>query len=155
MTPLFIREATAADQETIRRMIREANINPMNLRWQHFLVAEEGVRTVGIGQVKQHGDGSRELASLAVVPDRRGAGIGSALIRELLARHGQDVLHLTCRREMQGYYERFGFQRVSRREYPRYFARFLPVFNSIARLFGEHIVLMRRNPAAPDPLDPM
>jgi ribosomal protein S18 acetylase RimI-like enzyme len=155
MGTLTIRPATAADQSMIRRMIREANINPMNLHWQRLLVAEEGLRTVGIGPVKQHGDGSRELASLAVAPSCRGAGIGSALVHELIARHGDDLLHLTCRREMQGYYERFGFQRVPRREYPRYFARFLPVFNSIARLFGEHIVLMRRNPAAADPLEPL
>ena len=143
-----IRDATAGDQATIRRMIREANLNPMNLRWQHFIVAEEDGRTVGIGQVKQHRDGSRELASLAVIPARQGRGIGSALVRELLARHGLGVLHLTCRRQMQAYYERFGFERVPRAEYPRYFARFLPVFNSIGRLFGEQIVLMRRNPTA-------
>ena len=128
-------------------MIREAGINPMNLRWPHFLVAEEGGRIVGVGQVKQHGDGSRELASLAVIPARQGGGIGSALLRELLARHGHELLHLTCRREMQGYYERFGFQRVPRSKYPPYFARFLPVFNAIGRLFGQQIVVMRREGA--------
>ena len=35
---------------------------------------------VGVAHIKAHGDGSRELASLAVVPDRQGEGIGGALI---------------------------------------------------------------------------
>lgn len=125
-------------------MIRRAGINPMGLKWPRFLVAEEDGRPVGIGQVKVHRDGSHELASLAVVPERQGAGIGSALVRELIARHGDGPLHLTCRREMRGYYERFGFAGLHRSEYPPYFARMVPAFNAIGRLFGEHIVVMRR-----------
>jgi N-acetylglutamate synthase-like GNAT family acetyltransferase len=152
MGSLTIRPATVADQGTIRRMIREASLNPMNLRWPHFLIAEEDGRTVGIGQVKQHSDGSHELASLAVIPSRQGAGIGSALVRELLAGHGHQLLHLTCRSVMVGYYQRFGFERVPRAEYPRFFARFLPAFNAVGRLFGEQIVLMRRNPPPGAPL---
>jgi predicted N-acetyltransferase YhbS len=130
-------------------MIREAGLNPMSLRWPHFLVAEEEGRVVGIGQVKPHRDGSRELASLAVVPSRQGGGIGSALIRELLATHGEGVLHLTCRSAMRGYYERFGFRLVPRREYPPYFGRLLPMVNSIGRFFGEQILLMRREGGGP------
>ena len=144
MAALTIRPAVAADQATIRRMVRRAGINPMNLRWAHFLIAEEGRRTVGIGQVKAHGDGSRELASLAVVPDRQGQGIGSAIIRELLERHGEGVLYLTCRRQMQGYYERFGFRSIVRGDYPPYFARLLPLVNALGRFAGARIVLMRR-----------
>jgi N-acetylglutamate synthase-like GNAT family acetyltransferase len=151
---LTIRPATAADHPTILRMISQANLNRMGLNWQHFLVAEEDGQTVGIGQVKRHWDGSRELASLAVLPARQGEGIGSALMRQLLDIHGHEVLHLTCRREMQGYYERFGFAPVPRPEYPPYFARLLPAINAIARLFRERIVLMRRNPPAGDALEP-
>jgi amino-acid N-acetyltransferase len=148
MSAFTIRTALSTDQATIRRLIREAGINPMNLNWPHFIVAEEGGRTIGVAQVKRHRDGSRELASVAVVPDRQGDGIGSAMVRELIARHGQDVLHLTCLTERQGYYERFGFRRLERAQYPPYFARMVPVFNSIGRLFGQRIVVMRRDPAA-------
>ena len=146
MAAFTIRPAMASDQPTIRRMIREAGINPMDLRWPHFLIAEEAGRTIGVGQVKQHRDGSQELASMAVAPDRQGAGVGSAIIHELLARHGGGVLHLTCLAERQGYYERFGFQRLQRSEYPPYFRRLVPVFNSVGRLFGQRIIVMRRDP---------
>ncbi len=148
MSAFTIRSAIQADQPTITRMVREAGINPMSLKWPHFIVAEDGGRTVGIAQVKQHRDGTRELASVAVVPDRQGQGIGSAMVRELIARHGQDVLHLTCLDARQGYYERFGFRRLGRKEYPTYFARMVPLFNSIGRLFRQRIIVMRRDPGA-------
>src|SRR6202521_2197724 len=95
--PPTIRTATEADQPTIRRLIKEANINPMSLDWPNFVVAEEDGAIVGVGQVKAHGDGSRELASIAVVPARQGQGIGRAIIETLLARAPGIVIHLTCR----------------------------------------------------------
>jgi N-acetylglutamate synthase-like GNAT family acetyltransferase len=116
----------------------------MSLKWPNFVLAEEDGAIVGLGQVKQHGDGSRELASIAVVPARQGQGIGSAIIKTLLARELGVVLHLTCRRAMGGYYERFGFRRLATAEYPQYFKRLIPVANVVARMFGTQIVVMRR-----------
>ena len=145
--PATIRPATEADQVTIRRLIREANLNPMSLDWPNFVVAEQDGGVVGIGQVKPHRDGSRELASIAVVPAQQGSGVGSAVIRTLLAREA-GVLHLTCRRTMQGYYERFGFRRLEPAEFPRYFRRLIPIVNTFARLRGIEIVVMRREAAS-------
>jgi ribosomal protein S18 acetylase RimI-like enzyme len=95
-----IRPAIEADQPTIRRLIKQANINRMDLRWLNFVVAEDGGAIVGVGQVKAHSDGSRELASIAVVPELQGRGIGGAIIKTLLAREGDRVLYLTCRRQL-------------------------------------------------------
>jgi N-acetylglutamate synthase-like GNAT family acetyltransferase len=134
----------AEDEPAIRRLIREARINPMNLDWPHFLVAEEAGEIIGIGQVKTHRDGSSELASIAVTPSRQGQGIGTSVVNALLERHGQGVLHLTCERRNEGYYERFGFRRIPRREFPKYFARLLPFVNAVARLGGTEIIVMRR-----------
>ena len=139
-----IRPAKAEDQPTIRRLIREANINRMNLDWPNFLIAEDGGQVVGIGQVKTHRDGSRELASIAVIRSRQGQGIGSSVVNALLARHGEDVLHLTCERKNEGYYERFGFRRIPRSEWPAYFARLIPFVNAIAWLGRTEIIVMRR-----------
>ena len=114
----------------------------MSLNWPNFIVAEDG-EVVGIGQVKAHHDGSRELASIVVVPARQGSGIGSTVISTLLESH-PGVLHLTCRRELQGFYERFGFRRLDRAEYPPYFARMIPLVNLFGRLGGILILVMRR-----------
>ncbi len=143
-----IRPATEADQPTIRRLIKEANLNRMSLQWPNFVVAEEGGAIVGVGQVKAHGDGSRELASIAVLPAHQGRGIGRALIERLLARERGVVLHLTCRRELEGYYQRFGFRRLEPAEYPPYFKRLIPLVNLVARLLRTRILVMRREAAA-------
>jgi N-acetylglutamate synthase-like GNAT family acetyltransferase len=144
--PLNIRDASQADQETIRRLIKEARINRMSLNWPNFVVAEDGGAIVGIGQVKTHGDGSRELASIAVTRARQSQGIGGAIIKTLLARE-QGVVHLTCRSQLQGYYERFGFRRLDSAEFPLYFRRLLPIINVVVRLFGTQILVMRREAA--------
>ena len=125
-------------------MIRSANLNRINLKWPNFLVAEEGGAVVGIGQVKAHGDGSREVASMAVVPAWQGKGIGSAIIKTLIAGEGDRVLYLTCRREMRDYYERFGFRTIARADYPPYFARLIRVVNVFALLARTEVLVMRR-----------
>ena len=117
----------------------------MSLNWPNFIMAEEDGDVVGVGQIKRHGDGSRELASIVVVPVRQGHGIGSAVIRTLLANNPGAVLHLTCRRELQGYYERFGFRRLNREDYPSYFARLIPLVNLIGRIARTQILVMRRD----------
>jgi N-acetylglutamate synthase-like GNAT family acetyltransferase len=144
---LTIRAATEADQPTIVLLIKEANINRMSLKWPNFLVAEDEGAIVGLGQVKQHGDGSRELASIAVVPARQGQGIGSAIINTLLERE-PGVLYLTCRSQLEHYYERFGFRTLGATKYPPYFKRMIPLVNSIGRLFRLRILVMRREATA-------
>jgi N-acetylglutamate synthase-like GNAT family acetyltransferase len=141
--PTTIRDATVEDQATIRRIVRAANINPTGLEWPRFIVAEEDGAIVGVGQVKPHRDGTRELASIAVIPDRQGQGLGSAIIDALLRRE-KGTLYLTCRNRLQGYYERFGFKRLEARDYPPYFARMLPILNAVGRVFRIQIIVMRR-----------
>jgi len=144
-----IRPATQADQPAITAMVQAAGINPLSLHWPRFRVADDAGRVVGVVQIKIHGDASRELASLAVVPDRQDEGIGGALILHLLAQpEGQPPLFLMCRNELEGYYSRFGFRRVERTEMPPYFRRMTRLagaFIAIAALFGEnhHIIVMR------------
>jgi N-acetylglutamate synthase-like GNAT family acetyltransferase len=142
--PLTVRPATEADQPRILRLIKEVRLPRMNLRWPNFVLAEEDGEVIGMGQVKSHGDGSRELASIAVVPARQGQGIGSAIIKALLAREQGVVLHLSCRRQLEGYYERFGFARLEPASYPPYFRRTTLVVSRITRLFGLHLLVMRR-----------
>ncbi len=141
--PLTLRDATVEDQPTIRQIVRAANINPTGLEWPRFIVAEDGGAIVGVGQVKPHRDGTRELASIAVLPGRQGQGIATAIIEELLRRE-KGTLHLTCRARLQGYYERFGFRKLESRDYPPYFARMLPILNTLGRLFRIRVIVMRR-----------
>lgn len=157
-----IRWANEKDAQAIKAIVRSAGINPLGIHWQRFLVAEDDTagagrgacRIVGIGQIKVHGDGSRELASIATVPDRQGEGIATAIIRSLLemsASAGTGRLYLTCRGHMEHFYERFGFRRVDRLEdAPTHFRRLMragQLLFALARLVGNNdpgMVMVRK-----------
>ncbi len=134
-----IRPAIAQDQDTIKRIVHAANINPLNLDWRHFIVAEEDGQIVGIGQIKTHGDGSRELASIATIPERQGQGIASQIIRTLLARETGE-LYLMCRSPLESFYSRFGFRRIGPDEMPPYFRRIMRVARLFTTLMRERSV---------------
>jgi N-acetylglutamate synthase-like GNAT family acetyltransferase len=139
------RPAVESDQPTITRMIHDAGINPMSLDWQRFIIAENDGVTVGIGQIKVHGDGSREFASLAVIPARQKQGIGGAIIRELLSKE-TGVLYLTCRAQLETYYARFGFRRVERDEMSPYFRRLMRLAGIVMMLArGNGPIVMKRD----------
>lgn len=121
-----IRPAHVNEQWAIRWIVWRARINPFDLKWHRFLVVEIDGNIVSVGQVKPHRDGSRELASIAVIPSCQGKGIGSNLVRALLARE-LDTLFLTCRAPLESYYARFGFRRAPVQELPPYFRHIMLV----------------------------
>jgi N-acetylglutamate synthase-like GNAT family acetyltransferase len=118
-----LRPATQADAAAIRKLIHQVGINPTGLDWQRFILAvDDSDRMAGCIQVKPHGDGTRELSSLAVQPDWRGQGVARCLIEHMLEQH-PSPLYLTCRSRLQPLYEKFGFQIVASQELPPYFRR--------------------------------
>jgi N-acetylglutamate synthase-like GNAT family acetyltransferase len=143
-----IRPATQADQPTITAMVRGARLNPINLRWPNFLVAEESGRIVGVGQLRPHADGSRELASLAVDAAYRRQGIGSQLVRQLLTCHPAPI-YLFCESELEGYYSHFGFRITGAGTLPPPLARLFRVgrlFTRVGALLlrdDVHLIAMR------------
>lgn len=115
--------ADASHAAAIRTLIRQAKINPTGLNWRRFCVSlDQQGRLIGCGQVKPHRDGSRELASIAVVPEWRRKGVASALIRHLMRQH-PPPLYLTCRASLGPFYERFGFRTIPLDEMPPDFKR--------------------------------
>ena len=132
-----LRPATAVDQETIKQLIRDAGINPLSLSWERFLLAEDKQgKPIGCGQVKAHRDGSRELASIAVVPAWRGRAVARAIIEALQAQYGPP-LWLTCMNRLAMFYAKFGFVEVKTAEQmPPYFRRAARFFNLYLQLTG-------------------
>lgn len=119
---VIIRPAQASERWAIRFIVWRARINPNDLVWQRFLVAEAAGRIVGVGQVKPHEDSSRELASIAVIPAWQARGIGGQIIRALLARE-TGMVYLACLKPLVPYYERFEFRCITGDELPPYFRR--------------------------------
>jgi N-acetylglutamate synthase-like GNAT family acetyltransferase len=130
-----LRKATVVDAKAINALIWQVGINPMSLDWRRFLVAvDQEDRVIGTGQVKPHGDGTRELASIAVQPEQQGQGIGKAIIERLLAENALP-LYLTCQARMEPYYVQFGFGALQAREMPPYFRRLYRVASLLNRVW--------------------
>lgn len=149
--PILIRPATKADAEPIKQLVHQVRINPFGLNWQRFLVAEDAGKVVGCIQVKPHKDSVRELASLAVVPERQGQGVGRLLVNALLASE-RGELYLMCLDHMVAYYARFGFTLVEPAAIPGSLKPFYQMGRFMAWLFGsERITIMRRTSDRIDP----
>lgn len=118
-----LRPAASADFPAICKLIWQVGINPLGLDWRRFTLAVDERDTIlGCGQVKPHRDGTRELASIAVIESARGHGIARMIITSLMLAE-TPPLYLTCRPELQTLYTRFGFHTLPRSEYPPYYQR--------------------------------
>lgn len=140
-----LRNAQPADMRTIRRMVWAERLNPMQLRWQNFLVAVNGDgEIIGCTQVKRHGDGTRELSSVVVLKSYRGLGIARALIEHWLSVE-PPPLELTCRESLQVFYRRFGFASLRFDQMSPYFKRISRLVAWLIRLVGrkEGLAVMR------------
>ncbi|HEX9385844.1 MAG TPA: GNAT family N-acetyltransferase [Anaerolineales bacterium] len=147
---ISIRPARQEDQQTIVSYIRQAKINPRNLYWENFLVAEENGQIVGVRQVKVYSQGTREVASGFVLPEYRRQGISARLMNEILSRE-KGTLYLMCRDKRAPYYEQFGFRQVTTNELPSDFRkeyRLGKMITTLISAFGKdkvRIIPMRRN----------
>lgn len=74
-----------------------------------FLVAEDEGGVVGCARLAPLPEGLSEMASVAVAPDRRGEGIGRALVRRALASAEQPV-HALCLQP--AFFRNLGFEAV-------------------------------------------
>ena len=123
LADFVLHRASEKDAHSIKKLINLVGINPMGLDWHRFIVAETpNGKFAGCGQLKPHSDGTLELASLAVIPAARNQGLGGIIIRQLLSEAGRP-LYLTCRAQLETYYQQFGFRIISGAELPKYFRR--------------------------------
>jgi N-acetylglutamate synthase-like GNAT family acetyltransferase len=137
--------ALESDFPAIKALIHETGINPTGLDWQRFTVAKtaDGM-FIGCGQLKPHGDGTLELASIAVSPAWRKKGVGSSIIQKLMA-EAPRPLYLTCLSHNGPFYEKFGFRMVSGDELPKYFRRLSKVagFVNALNILQEKMLVMK------------
>ena len=141
MSGMTIRQAVAGDQERIRAWVKAARLDPTALHWSQFRVAEEDGSVIGIGQIRPY-PRCRELGSLIVARERRGTGVGGALIQALLADEPGPV-YLECEQSKESYYVRFGFRTIAWHQAPIPLKLKSGAGQFFGRLFGFRIVTMR------------
>ena len=112
MSEFAIRRAKAGDQQRIKDIVREVDIDPSNLHWSHFFVGEVDGQIVAIGQIRPF-KGSPELGSIATIEGHRGKGYAAEIIRRLIGEWDQPgPLYLECQAHMMEYYKQFGFEPI-------------------------------------------
>ena len=112
-----LRPATAADDSAIRGLLTAAGlpVADVDATRQAFIVATADGQTEGCVGLDIHGAAAL-LRSLAVREQRRGVGVGDALLaraRELAAAHGVETLFLLTTSVSQ-FFARRGFITVDR-----------------------------------------
>lgn len=123
MLDLTLRPATEHDVTAIRSLIHRVRITPWGLDWRRFVLAVDRSGSVlGCGQLKPHGEGIVELASIAVEPEHEKRGIARALIEYLVSRAPRP-LYLTCRSSLGPFYSKWGFRALPVEEMPPYYRR--------------------------------
>ena len=132
--------------------VRQAKINPRNLHWQNFFVAEDNGKVVGIRQIKVYPQGTREAASGFVLPEYRRRGISAQLMNALLAREKGPVYAMVNQKRVP-YYEQFGFRQVDPVQLPADFHREYRIgriVTTLMSLFAKErirIVPLKREPS--------
>ncbi len=142
MDKFTLRPARETDFPIIRTLVRSTNINPTGLKWPRFIVAEapDG-KLAACGQVKPHGDGSTEMASIVVRPEYRKQGLARIIIEELMA-EAPRPLYLMCRFELGLLYEKFGFYAIQAEDMPPYFLRVSRLASLVELLAREGTTLL-------------
>ena len=113
-----VRRAAEDDQPDIRALVRRARLNPADLHWERFVVAERDDRTVGVAQLRRHSDGATELASLVVEPEARRQGVAGRMVDALLAEERAPVYMLIDRRYVE-HFARWDFAPLAPSQLPR------------------------------------
>jgi N-acetylglutamate synthase-like GNAT family acetyltransferase len=146
LVDFIVRSATQEDFPAIRSLIHTVQINPIGLDWRRFQVAmsPQGI-LLGCGQIKPHTDGSKELASIAVLESERSNGIAWEIISTLIKIELERPLYLMCRARLNSFYDKFGFKSIDLKDMPSYFKRISKVeriFNSSSRA-DDRLLVMR------------
>jgi N-acetylglutamate synthase and related acetyltransferases len=121
MIPFFMRRAKVTDIETVNALLSANDLPTEGVAdaIDDFIVAEVGDRLIGAIGLELYGR-TGLLRSAVVSGERRGQGIGRALVGELLskARSGNlDSLYLLTT-TAEPYFESFGFAVVNRADVP-------------------------------------
>jgi N-acetylglutamate synthase-like GNAT family acetyltransferase len=106
-TSVRIEPAAGPDMPYIETCVRRLRLDPEDLRAGQFVVIRENGRIVAFGRIKPYRY-VYELGSVGVVEEARGRGLGSRIVRELIARFPVPAVYITT--DLPAYFARFGFQ---------------------------------------------
>lgn len=145
----ILRKAKPIDLWLIAFLILKAKLDPTQLNWQKFWIIEYYGRLVAFGQLRNF-HLAQEIGSLYVVPDFRNQGLGTILIKHLVAQANQP-LYLKCsKEELKVFYSKRGFKTVGFEDLPRPLKFKFYIFNVRKKLLHTSLTFMKYEPLIKD-----
>ena len=113
------RNGALEDIIVMTELLKEVRGDTREMLPEQFIVARDGNNVVGCIRIKNIGDQCLELASLAVVLQYRGRGVGTELVRRLLTKNPTRPIYLICLKERTGFYSRVNFKIADKTQLPK------------------------------------
>lgn len=136
-TEIPVEDALEAEFDDIVRKAQSLDLDCTGLAYGQFRVVRDRGEVIGFGRVKQH-EGFNELATVGVIPEQQGRGIGSSIIHSLLEKAGGEVYVVTV---IPGFFSRFGFGAV--KDFPAVFLSKCEFCHSFGFKEGEVFVMKK------------
>lgn len=135
---MAIRVASAleTEHEKVHALSLSMSLDMEDFRISDFLTAKQGGNIIGFGRLRTY-PGFREVASVGVLAENRGKGIGSLVVNELI-RQTREEIYLTC--VIPGFFSKLGFEKV--KDFP---SELIPKYD-FCRSFGyseEEVTVMK------------
>ena len=151
------RAGQPGDELLISSTMFKEKMNPLGIKHERFIVATGASGdTIGFGQIRDLGDGGGlwEIASLYVNEGQRSRGIGTELVRRLLAAHESrghslDALYLLTLEPTTPFYQALGFRLAAKDEVPQEMALEVAAGTALSFVLGNKLVCMRHGGSVP------
>jgi N-acetylglutamate synthase-like GNAT family acetyltransferase len=145
MEEIIYRKSNKDDLPQILAMMEAFDLNAANIIDDGFLVAAAGSRILGCARITEIGDGNIELSSMAVAEDCRKKGIGSKIIKMLLAAEKRRPVYLMCKRKNQEFYEEQGFKEIRDDLLPAaYKSKIDLIISPTRRIIGDGLAMIKK-----------
>lgn len=114
-------KATIVDEPQIIKILEELNGDRSVFDINHFMVVKNESSIIGCIRVKVFAGGLLELASLAVLENYQGQGVGSELVRKFLLSETSRPIFLLTSLDKESFYKKFNFNIIDPAELPEEF----------------------------------
>ena len=104
--------ASSSDMLVIEQLAKEMDLDMADISREQFIAAKRLNEIIGFGRMRTYAE-CREIATVGVIRQERGKGIGSMVVHALISRAPSEVF-VTC--VIPDFFKRFGFQSVE--QYP-------------------------------------
>jgi len=135
-------EITNQNINEILSVIKTGRGDANDLVASSFVVAKDGEIVIGCVRTKNLSADCIELSSLVVLPQYRGKGIGSELVKRVLKKDARRPVYLLCMKSKENFYKNLGFVSIEKDLLPEILLKeYIRVAEKLGELKSEIITM--------------